>query len=134
MDIVKTIYQNMLYMWIQILLFIIVKHANMCVQIQGFLIRKKLMVCTQQRYVHMFHAIDDYMLVHGVLLGPDWFFRYHPQTQLLRLLAVDSISKQSYKPLQIASNRFESLKIKSWFQLALRLREDNFFSFLKKIL
>lgn len=64
MDIVKTIYQNMLYMWILILLFIIVKHANMCVQIQGFLIRKKLMVCTQQRYAHMFHAIHDYMLVH----------------------------------------------------------------------
>ena len=48
----------------------------------------------------------------------DWFPRYHPQTQLLRLVAVDSVSKQSYKPLQIASNRSEPLKIKSWFQLA----------------
>ncbi|WZZ00152.1 hypothetical protein YC2023_072480 [Brassica napus] len=48
----------------------------------------------------------------------DWFSRYHPQTQLLRLVAVDSVSKQSYKPLQIASNRSEPLKIKSWFQLA----------------
>ncbi|WZY89811.1 hypothetical protein YC2023_046546 [Brassica napus] len=43
---------------------------------------------------------------------------YHPQTQLLRLVAVDSVSKQSYKPLQIASSRSEPLKFKSWFQLA----------------
>ena len=40
------------------------------------------------------------------------------QTQLLRLVAVDSVSKQSYKPLKIASNRSEPLKIKSWFQLS----------------
>ncbi|XP_033138355.1 vacuolar protein sorting-associated protein 2 homolog 3 isoform X2 [Brassica rapa] len=39
-------------------------------------------------------------------------------SKLLRLVAVDSDSKQSSKPLQIASNRSEPLKIKSWFQLA----------------
>ncbi|WZY78667.1 hypothetical protein YC2023_025051 [Brassica napus] len=50
-------------------------------------------------------------------LGGDWFSRYHPQTQLLRLVAIVGGLQQSLKSLY-ASNRSESHKLKSWLQLA----------------
>ena len=68
-------------------------------------------------------------------LGYDWFSRYHPQTQLLRLVAVVGVLQQSLKPLQTAPNRSEPHKFKSWFQLAFavaggcgRIKKNYFFS------
>ncbi|WZZ49442.1 hypothetical protein YC2023_049549 [Brassica napus] len=43
-------------------------------------------------------------------IRPDWFFRYDLQTQLLRLVAVGSILKQSYKPyLETVTTRIRKL-------------------------
>ncbi|WZZ04018.1 hypothetical protein YC2023_089939 [Brassica napus] len=50
-----------------------------------------------------------------LLLRGDWFFRYHPQTQLF---AVGSGCWRFATITQIASNRSESHKFKSWLQLA----------------
>ena len=56
--------------------------------------------------------------------GSDWFSGYDPQIQLLRLVMVDSVLKQSYKPLQIVPNHSEPLKVKTWFQLAFAVADE----------